>query len=229
MTTVLITQKGHQAYLPDAVQSIINQTYQDWELVILNDEYGAELGWYTDIDKRVDYYAPFHVKDGQPAKLNLGIKKAKGDYIAFQDADDISFPYRLRGSLDYFEKYNCDMVYGDKIFLYPDRQDYWQSPEWNKNLLHKRPTGAWGSYMIRTELARQCPFDESVSWGNDHIFEGMVAVKTDKIIHIPLPLYKQRTYSSTYRTCKMPIYRKMKRLWIKRKINKRVERIVREG
>jgi glycosyltransferase involved in cell wall biosynthesis len=224
--TVILPHYKQQAYLADAVQSITDQTFKDWELIIMNDE--------PEINNRVWYYEKFNsrirvytsdVHMDQAFQLNEGVRLAKGEYIAFQDADDLSFSYRLAISALYLDE-GFDLVYGDKIFLYPDKQEYWESPEWDKTKLHLRPMGCWGSYMVKTDIARKAMFDPNIKWGNDHIFEAKISVLTDKICRIPLPFYKQRTYSTTYRNCRIPIYRKIKRLRTQKKINRQVREIV---
>ena len=224
---VIITNYRHHAYLMDAVQSILNQTFEDFELLILNDDTNTDLLNYFDLDERV-YVFPTEERMGQPAQLNRGINIAYRDgckYIAFQDADDWSFPYRLELSYHYAEQEKLDLVYGDRILWYPDRQVYWNSPAWDRYKLHKRPMGCWGSYFVRTDLAKKMMFDENISYWNDHIWEAKIAVTTTRVSKICLPLYKQRTNTSQFRTCKIPVYRKLKRLCAVRKINKQVREI----
>ncbi|MBU2510407.1 glycosyltransferase [bacterium] len=227
--TVLLPHFHHRAYLADAVQSIIDQTYQDWELLILDDEPAGsniKISRYATLDPRIKVFtSAVGVRMKQAFRLNQGIRFAKGKYIAFQDADDLSFPYRFAISVPYLDD-GYDLIYGDKVFLYPDKQVYWKSPDWDKTKLHLRPMGCWGSYMVRTDIAEENWFDENVGWGLDHLWEARFAVRDIKVARIPLPLYKQRTYSSMYRTCRIPVYRKIKRLKVKREINRKVKEII---
>lgn len=221
--SVLIPHYGHQAYIMDAVQSILNQTFQDFEILILNDDPEADLDtmqFWNDKIRVLNTDAQI----GQPAQLNIGVKESLGDYIAFQDADDLSFPYRLEYSLNVLGNDGW-FVYGDKVFLYPNgRQVYWKSPEFHRFLLHKRPMGCWGSYMVKRNVFYSVKFDPDVKWGNDHIWEAGVS-RIVKPLYIDLPLYYQRTYSSQYRNSRIPVYRKIRRKIIERRVQKRVKAI----
>jgi len=230
--TVLLPQYKHQAYLPDAVQSIIDQTFQDWELLILDDENNFSYSFETTygiLDDRIRIID----KDpsdppGQTKRLNVGIREAKGEFIAFQDADDISFPWRLELSLAYMEFDKADLVYGDKVILHPDgRQEYWRSPHWCPTLFHLKSMGCWGSYMVRA--SRICFFDEDITYHNDHIWEARMSKVTKNVVKAPIPFYKQRVYSSVYkdRNGRIPGLRKIKRIRAARKIDRMVYDIVR--
>ncbi len=95
-----------QRFLGQAIDSILNQTYRNFELIIVNDH-------STDDTKQIIEY--FKARDsriinidnserkGQTVSANLGIKIAKGDYIARMDADDISLPTRFEKQIGFLE------------------------------------------------------------------------------------------------------------------------------
>lgn len=92
-----------EKYLREAINSILNQTFTDFEFIIIND--GS-----TDSTRQVleSYYDPrirlFHQDNiGLTKSLNRGLKLAQGEYIARMDADDISLPERLETQLKYFD------------------------------------------------------------------------------------------------------------------------------
>ncbi len=90
-----------------AVSSIQNQSYRNWEFLIVDD--GSEAEIYQKIkavckeDPRIRL---FHLKanKGLAHALNFGIKKAKGTYIARMDDDDVSLPERLKKEVEFLEK-----------------------------------------------------------------------------------------------------------------------------
>ncbi len=92
-----------------AVDSILNQTFKDFEYIIIiddpNNKEGIELiKKYHSIDSRIKYF--IHDKNiGLHAGLNEGIRMAEGKYIAQQDTEDISNPKRLQVQYEYMEKH----------------------------------------------------------------------------------------------------------------------------
>lgn len=96
-----------QEFLHNSVQSILAQTYQNWELIAVddgsNDESYQILKSYARKDHRIKVFRN-SVNKGIGETVNLALSKAKGRYIARQDADDISYPQRLEKQLSYLIK-----------------------------------------------------------------------------------------------------------------------------
>ena len=93
-------------YLRDAIDSIVAQTFQNWELILLNDgstDNSLQIAQsYTDpririLDSEKNY--------GLIHQLNRGMEAAQGRYIARLDADDIALPGRLQRQFDYLEQH----------------------------------------------------------------------------------------------------------------------------
>src|SRR5207302_6495375 len=90
-----------ERFLDDAVQSVLAQTFSNWELLLLDDgstDRSAEIAHccVAAHPGRVRYLAhPNHENRGMSATRNLGIQHARGKYIAFIDADDVWVPHKL--------------------------------------------------------------------------------------------------------------------------------------
>jgi len=103
---------NHQDLVADAIDSILNQTLREIELVIIND--GSTDGsldviqQYAKIDPRVVVINQDN--NGLTKSLNKGIKRSTGKYIARQDADDISYSNRLETQLSILKKYELDVL-----------------------------------------------------------------------------------------------------------------------
>lgn len=91
-------------YLREAIESILNQTYRDFEFLIINDgstdESDEIIRSYT--DPRIVYLQNDQNR-GLVYTLNFGISVAKGEYIARMDADDVSKPVRFERQINLFE------------------------------------------------------------------------------------------------------------------------------
>jgi hypothetical protein len=101
--TVLMPVYNGQRYLPEAMESILGQTFTDFEFLILNDgstDSSREIICSFD-DSRVRFVDnPTNM--GLAKSLNSGLKISEGELIARQDADDISLPNRLERQVAYF-------------------------------------------------------------------------------------------------------------------------------
>ena len=105
MSVVMSIFNG-QAFLPEAVGSILNQTFREFEFVIIDDGStdgtAGALSSYARRDGRIRVVR--HENKGRAESLNVGIELARGKYIARMDADDISPPERLRMQIDFMER-----------------------------------------------------------------------------------------------------------------------------
>lgn len=109
--SVILPVYNSEKYLDESISSILNQTFKNIELIIIND--GSKdnslkiIKKYADKDKRIKLIN--NSKNiGLAASLNKAIEKSQGKYIARMDADDVSFPERLKIQFNYLES-NLDV------------------------------------------------------------------------------------------------------------------------
>lgn len=110
--TVLMPAYNAEKYIGTAIESILNQTYKDFEFIIVNDCSTDStldiIKKYAKKDKRIRIIS--NKKNQKIAQtLNNGLKEAKGKYIARLDADDWSYPERLEKQVNFMEE-NPDVV-----------------------------------------------------------------------------------------------------------------------
>ncbi|NLD25278.1 glycosyltransferase family 2 protein [Candidatus Dojkabacteria bacterium] len=105
--TVLMPAYNAEKYIETAIESILNQTYKDFEFIIVNDCSTDStldiIKKYAKKDKRIKIISN---KENQKIAqtLNNGLKEAKGKYIARLDADDWSHPERLEKQVNFMEE-----------------------------------------------------------------------------------------------------------------------------
>src|SRR3989344_7971206 len=107
-------------FLVEAVKSILNQTYKNFEFIIVDDastdsSYSI-LKQYARKDKRIKLFNNTKNK-GISISVKLAISKAKGEFIARMDADDISFPQRLEKQVEYLQKHLQTVAIGTQCLL----------------------------------------------------------------------------------------------------------------
>lgn len=105
--SVLMAVYNAEKTIHYAVKSILNQTFKDFEFVIIND---ASTDDTLNIiqafkDPRIKIITN-KVNIGQTLSLNLGLRHCAGELVARMDADDISLPNRLQKQIDHFNKFN---------------------------------------------------------------------------------------------------------------------------
>ena len=106
MISVIMPAYNEEKYIGRAIDSILAQSFQDFELIVIND-IGSNDGTvdiveeYVRKDKRVRLLQKTDGARGIAASLNMGLCVARGEYIARMDADDYSYPLRFEKQLDF--------------------------------------------------------------------------------------------------------------------------------
>ena len=122
--SIIIPIHNKESHIENTLKSVLSQTFEDFEVIIVND---GSTDSSMDIvsaykDKRIQIINKKN--EGVSTARNLGIKKAKGDFIAFLDADDIWYPNHLEDLKNLIERFpNCSLYctayetsyYGKKI------------------------------------------------------------------------------------------------------------------
>lgn len=90
--TVLISTYNRPQYLAEAIESVVNQRYQDWELIVLNDG-GVDVADVVNkfADPRI-IYVPDEQNKGAARRFNQGLEMARGEYVTYLGDDDIFYP-----------------------------------------------------------------------------------------------------------------------------------------
>ena len=111
--SVIIPYYNDEQFIDEAILSVINQTYQDWEIVVVDD--GSNNDARRLIQKYPGRILYFHQENrGAGAARNLGVSKAHGKWLAFLDADDVWYPHKLDVQLKHASRHpEADFIYAD--------------------------------------------------------------------------------------------------------------------
>ncbi len=187
-------------WLIQAVESILNQTYQNFEIIIVidNPELSIENKNYllkvSKNDERVKFL--FNSENQGTARCaNLGLEMAKGDYIARLDADDIAMPERFEVELDYFDHNNIDMVASNVIIIDRDGREIYRRPKNTEDPMKYLPYTNMilhSSVMIKTSVLRELGGYRNFRSGEDYDLWLRMITKDKKIAIIDQYLVKYR-------------------------------------
>ncbi len=112
LISIIVPVYNQEKYLSRCLDSILNQTYKNLEIVCIDDkstDSSSEIiKRYSDKDPRVVYYR--NTGKGVSSARNYGIEKAKGDYIGFVDSDDFIQPQMYEFMLRAIVENDCEMV-----------------------------------------------------------------------------------------------------------------------
>lgn len=137
MVSAIICFYNEEKYLSESIESVVNQSYSDWELLLVDD--GSRDG-STEIAIRYSrkYFGKIkyidhtgHNNKGLSASRNLGISSAVGEFIAFLDADDAWMPEKLQLQVDLLKgNSEVDLICGATKYWYS-----WQSTDKKDDLI----------------------------------------------------------------------------------------------
>lgn len=130
LVSAIIIFLNEEVFLREAIESVLVQTYDNWELLLVDDgstDKSTKIaGLYAEQHPEKIRYLEHagHQNRGMSASRNLGVMNANGKYIAHLDADDVWFAHKLERQVAILEKYpEADLVYGP-----------WQAwNSWNKD------------------------------------------------------------------------------------------------
>ena len=189
-----------ERYLRQSIESILNQTFKDFEFIIVDD---GSLG--KDIEIIESYNDPrIHViknavNKGLPYSLNEAIKQSIGKYIARMDSDDIALPHRLEKQYRYMENHKDVQVLGavartfgkiKKTIISPQYDDINEQLFFRSSIVHP-------SVMIRRDFLMEngLLYNESFMCSQDFELWSRI-VCNGKISIIPEVLMMYRTHES---------------------------------
>ena len=118
--SVIIPNYNHAKYLPRAIDSVINQTFSNWEILLIDNHSSDETEKVVNpyLSEKIHLFK-IHNNGIIAASRNLGIIHSKGEWIAFLDSDDWWSETKLEESLLTIKQFEADLIYHD-LYLVKD-------------------------------------------------------------------------------------------------------------
>ena len=208
LVSVVMSAYNSEKTLGEAIKSILNQSYENIELLII-DDFSSDNTFkvckeFSRIDNRVKV---FQNKEnlGLTKSLNYLIKKAEGKYIARQDSDDISNKERIKKQIDFISKFNLDACSSRAMVM--------DSNKVTPNLSYYLPLGLalryknpviHGTLTIKKDIIEKLNFyNEDFKYSQDYELMIRFYLNKFKFKIIKKPLYKlnmKNNISSIHKT-----------------------------
>ena len=203
MISIIMPAYNSEKYVSEAIESVCNQSYKDWELLIVND--GSTDGTPKIIDnysKKDSRIKVFHRKnEGVSMARNFALDKVCGEYVTFIDSDDVYHIDRLKRMLQVFEKHaDCDIVFSkyrefkDKLnkdeIVYSEKIEISSGNVAIKVISDSTKHFVWNT-MIKSEIARKEKF-ASIRFAEDYCYIRDCAWNCKKMATLDEELYLYR-------------------------------------
>ncbi len=197
--SIIVPVYKAEKYLRRCIDSILDQTYKDWELLLIDDgspdNCGAICDEYARKDARISV---FHKENGGVSSArNLGLDNVKGEYVTFVDADDCLYNDALKIFVGFAEKSNLDLVqccYNRKFISgqYIGKKTNVMIPA--DFVKSKNLQVCVGGGMIKSSIIKEnsIRFDENIRLGEDQIFIYECLTYSRRVQHISNVLYFYR-------------------------------------
>ena len=207
MISVIVPVYNTASYLRQCIDSLLNQTYKDIEVVLVNDgstdDSGSICDEYAKKDARI--IVIHQNNQGVSSARNVALKVIHGNWIAFIDSDDWVESIMFERMLGLAEKTRADIVACD---LYDEKEkrttyrNYWNVPdektelifEGNDRLLYGLAYSPvlWNK-LIRVDLLQNLQFSTTCRYGEDTLFLSDAIIRAKRIVCLGQPLYHYRS------------------------------------
>lgn len=191
-----------ESYLRCCLDSILAQSFQAWEAILVDDgskdDCGKICDEYAAMDSR---FRVIHKENGGlTSARNAGLAIASGEWIMHLDGDDWIAPNMLQQMYDKAVSMDADVVLGDLLFAYPNREEVYATASWNEDKISSLNcylSSVWtclcGSMAVRSlyqEYQLQSP--QGVTYCEDFHLIVRLCYHARKVVNIHLPFYHYR-------------------------------------
>jgi glycosyltransferase involved in cell wall biosynthesis len=196
--SVIIPTYNRANYISECIESVLIQTFGDYEIIVVDD--GSDDNTREVLEtyaKKINYF--YQENSGPSCSRNKGILKAKGDFIAFLDSDDLWKPEKLEKSIPIIEGYEGVGIVFTNVVFQDFEGNIARVTEYDclaqdeiKNQMMERTLIVTSSAIIRKSVVKDVGlFDESLTYGEDwDMFYRIVRKYQARIVKDKLTIYR---------------------------------------
>lgn len=206
MVSIIVPVYNSEKYLYRCVFSLLNQTYKNIEIILINDGSTDNSGKicenFAKNDKRV--HVINSINEGVSSARNRGLKSAKGDFISFVDSDDYVESNYIKEMIETIKRTKVDIVYCSAI-VEDDKGNFLQNEystnklievkryDWNSKESHCVVRGA----LFPKEIISNLKFDKKLYVGEDTYFFAQCLIKAKYVYCMKDNLYHYVIYNKS--------------------------------
>jgi len=173
-------------YIPRAITSILNQTYKNIEIIVIDDGSTKHIDMLRQFLGSIKYFRKA-TNSGTASALNAGIRQSSGDYIAWLSSDDVFTSNKIKVQLDHMKEKNAKFSFTNYVFI-NDKNEILASPPAPLNLNKKEllrsimqgcPINGSTVMFSRDLIGTVGYFDESLLFANDYDYWVRAILKYD--------------------------------------------------
>lgn len=202
LVSVIIPIYKVEKYLKECLDSVINQTCKNLEIILVDDgspDYcGKICDEYVEKDNRVKVI--HKVNGGVSSARNTGIEVACGEWIYFMDSDDYIEPNTIESALNYAIENNCDMCMFDYDSVYKDKTVSCNALKLEEGVFNDLDNidvfidyacvmGSIWNFITKADIIKKLKFDEELSMREDEIFKFQLYEKIKSFCYLKVPFY----------------------------------------
>lgn len=202
--SIIVPCYNQAQYLSETLDSVLAQTYFNWECIIVNDgspdntEEVAKL--YCEKDIRFKYL--FKINGGLSSARNAGIKASSGEFILPLDSDDLIGSTYLEKAIDRFRKYAETKLVYCKAELFGEMTGEWKLPDYNYNSI------LFENMIFCSAVFKRKDFNETIGY-NENMVQGFedwdfwlsLLNKSDVVFQIPEICFFYRKKENSMTQC----------------------------
>lgn len=202
--SIIIPAYNVEKYIAKCLESVINQSYKELEIIVVDDgskdKTGHIIDNYAARDDRI--HAVHQQNGGLPSARNTGMKYANGDYVMFLDSDDWIEPTCCKIIISEMQKDKADLVFFEYYKEYKNKSVQMKTYSHEKLIYDRdgiqefflydmRTITAWGK-VYSAEILHKCEYNESFRTAEDVEFNYRIYDRVNKAVYIQRPLLHYR-------------------------------------
>lgn len=201
LISIIVPAYNIENYIERSIRSIMNQTYSNLEIIIVDDGSTDKTGIIIDrLAKEDQRIIPIHEKNGGvSAARNIGLDIAKGEYIGFVDGDDYIEENMYEQLISNAIRYDADISHCGYQMVFPNRIDYYYNTKevmiqdckkgiYDLIKADKIEPGLWNK-LYRREIIGMNRLDEGIRINEDLLFNYCLFKNSKKSIFLDIPFY----------------------------------------